>query len=76
MNRRADAAGETSPRIEFRGEYLHADAGTERVTSDRPVELRRGKDVFSADSMDFDNVGQVIVMQGRVKGVIMPVKAR
>lgn len=67
-----EPTGRTSRRIEFRGEYLHADTGTERVTSNQPVELRRGKDVFTADSLDFDNARQVLVMQGRVKGVVMP----
>lgn len=69
-------SGSMAPRIEFRGEYLHANTETERIKSNRPVELRRGTDVFSGDSMDFDNVGQIMVMQGRVKGLITPAKAR
>ena len=40
------------------------------MTSDKPVQLRRGNDVFVGDSMDFDNANQVMVMQGRVKGLI------
>ncbi len=63
-------------RIEFRGEYLHADTETERISSNKPVELRRGDDVFVADKMDFDNVQQVMVMQGRVQGLIMPARTR
>jgi len=69
-------SGSIAPQIEFRGEYLHANTETERIKSNRPVELRRGKDVFSGDSMDFDNAGQIMVMQGRVKGLITPAKAR
>lgn len=69
-----DRSGNPVARIEFRGEYLHANTDTERIKSNKPVELRRGKDVFFADSMDFDNVEQVMVMQGRVKGLIMPKK--
>lgn len=65
--------GIMQPRIEFRGEYLHANTDTERVKSNKPVELRRGNDVFVADTMDYDNLGQVMVMQGRVKGRIVPV---
>ena len=65
-----DKFGAMVPRIEFRGEYLHANTETDRVTSDKPVQLRRGNDVFVADSMDYDNVNQVMVMRGRVKGVI------
>lgn len=66
--------GVLQPRIEFRGEYLHSNTETERVKSDKPVELRRGNDVFVGDSMDYDNLGQVMVMQGRVKGRIVPVR--
>jgi len=69
-----DNAGKMVPRVEFRGEYLHANNDTEHVRSNKPVELRRGNDVFVGDSMDFDNVNQIMVMQGRVKGVITPDK--
>lgn len=67
----ADKTGVVLPRIEFRGEYLHANTDTDRVTSNKPVELRRGNDVFVGDSMDYDNVNQIMVMQGRVKGLIV-----
>lgn len=67
--------GIVQPRIEFRGEYLHSNTETERVKSDKPVELRRGNDVFVGDTMDYDNLGQIMVMQGRVKGLIVPVKS-
>jgi len=69
-------AGLATPRIEFRGEFLHAFLNSDRVTSNRPVELRRGKDVFLADSMDYDNVQQIMMMQGRVKGTLVPAQAR
>ena len=67
-----DKSGNLVPRTEFRGEYLHANTETERVKSNRPVELRRGNDVFVGDTMDFDNVNQIMVMEGRVKGLIHP----
>ena len=35
-------------------------------------ELLRGQDRFSADSMDFDNVAQVLQMDGRVHGTLVP----
>lgn len=70
-----DMSGNMVPRIEFRGEYLHANTDTERVTSNKPVQLRRGDDVFVGDAMDFDNVNQIMVMQGRVKGLINPRQA-
>lgn len=69
-----DNAGKMVPRIEFRGEYLHANSDTDHVRSNKPVELRRGNDVFVGDTMDFDNTNQIMVLQGRVKGVITPDK--
>ena len=67
-----DKGVETSPRLEFRGEYLHAFMDTERVESDKPVAIVRGKDVFSGDTMEYDNLQQVMVMRGRVKGLLVP----
>lgn len=64
--------GSMQPRLEFRGEFLHAFMKTERVTSDKPVELLRGNDQFTADSMDFDNLNRVMVLRGRVKGTLQP----
>jgi lipopolysaccharide export system protein LptC len=40
------------------------------------VEIRRGRDVFLADTMDYDNLRQTMVMQGRVKGTLVPAAAR
>lgn len=64
------------PRMEFRGQYLHAFLNTDRVQSDKPVELRRGSDVFLADSLDYDNKQQIMVLRGRVKGTLIPQPAR
>lgn len=67
-----DASGRATPAIEFRGEYLHAFIETERVVSDRPVEIRRGQEVFRADSLDYDNLQQWMAMRGRVRGTLTP----
>jgi lipopolysaccharide export system protein LptC len=64
------------PRLEFRGEFLHAYTNAERVRSDKPVTLTRGKDQFTADSMDYDNLDQVMQMRGRVRGVLQPGPAK
>ena len=58
--------------MEYRGEFLHAFMTTEQVKSHKPVELLRGKDRFTADSMVFDNVEQKLQLQGRVKGILLP----
>jgi lipopolysaccharide export system protein LptC len=65
---RANAA----PRMEYRGEFLHAFMTTEKVKSHKPVELLRGNDRFTAESLDFDNVEQVLEMHGRVRGSLVP----
>lgn len=68
----AAEAGKVSPRMEYRGEFLHAFITTERIRSHKPVELRRGKDLFTADRLDFDNVEQVLQLDGRVRGTLVP----
>lgn len=67
-----DAQGRARPRLEFRGEFLHAFADTERVKSHKPVELIRGNDRFTAENLDYDNIGQVLELRGRVHGVLQP----
>ena len=68
----SDKNGQIQPNLTFTGEYLHAFMNTERVKSHKPVELIRGKDRFTADSMDFDNVERVMLMTGRVRGQLVP----
>ena len=68
----AQEGGTVLPRMEYRGEFLHAFMTTERVTSHKPVVLTRGNDRFSADTLDYDNVEQVIQMRGRVRGTLDP----
>lgn len=66
------ADGELIPRLQFRGEFLHAFIDTERVSSNKPVELMRGNDRFTADSLDYDKITGVANLTGRVRGVIQP----
>lgn len=68
----APNAGTVSPRMEYRGEFLHAFMTTERVLSHKPVVITRGNDRFSADTLDYDNVDQVIQLRGRVHGTLDP----
>ena len=68
----SDAQGHDHPRMEFRGEFLHVFADTERVKSHLPVELTRGRDRFTAENMDYDNLNQVMELRGRVRGVLVP----
>lgn len=61
-----------TPRMEYRGEFLHAFMTTEQIKSHKPVELTRGNDRFTADSLDYDNVEQTLQLQGRVRGTLVP----
>jgi lipopolysaccharide export system protein LptC len=67
-----DKSGKPQPRLEFRGEFLHVFMNTERLKSHKPVELIRGDDRFTADTMDFDNLDRVMQLAGRVKGTLVP----
>ena len=71
-----DKAGKAIPRMSLRSEFLHAYLETERVTSNKPVELTRGTDQFTADSMEFDNFDQVMQLHGRVRGTLVQKQAR
>ena len=68
------ADGGEIPRLEFRGEFLHAYTDSERVTSNKPVTLTRGEDRFTAETMDYDKISGVANLKGRVRGVIQPAK--
>jgi len=67
-----DASGKEFPRLEFRGEFLHAFLNEERVTSHQPVVLTRGLDQFTGDAFDYDNLSQIANLKGRVRGVLVP----
>ncbi|WPB59545.1 LPS export ABC transporter periplasmic protein LptC [Xylophilus sp. GOD-11R] len=65
-------SGQAIPRMQFRGEFLHAYTTTERVRSDRPVVMTRGTDTFTGDAMDYDNADQVMQLRGRVHTTLQP----
>lgn len=64
--------GKVQPRLQFRGEFLHAFLDSERIKSNKPVELRRGDDRFTADNLDFDNRDRLLELRGRVHGTLTP----
>lgn len=66
------AAG--APKMKLEGEFLHAWTQEERVKSHLPVVITRGSNRFTGDSLDYDNLDQVLFMQGRVRGIISPDK--
>lgn len=70
------ADGKRVPRLEFRGDFLHAFLDTERVRSHKPVTLIRGSDRFTADALDYDNASGITNLQGRVRGLLVPSAAQ
>ena len=63
-----DAQGTAVPRLEFRGEFLHAWLDEQRVSSNKPVILVRGNNRFTADSLDYRQDTGVAVLRGQVHG--------
>jgi lipopolysaccharide export system protein LptC len=71
-----DAQGHPEPRLELRGDFLQAFMDQERVKSNKPVVIKRDGDVFTADSMDYDNLQRIIDLNGRVHGTLQPVQPK
>lgn len=67
-----DRNGVKLPRVSFRGEFLHAFLDEERIKSHKPVELERGGDRITADSLDYRNLDQLMELRGRVRGTLQP----
>jgi len=65
-------AGPDDALLTFSGQYLRAWTQTHRVSSNQPVELTRGTDVFTGERFDYDDHTGVANLQGRVRGVIQP----
>ena len=67
-----DRQGVALPRLSFSGDFLHAFLEQERIRSHKPVELLRGGDRITADSLDYSNFDQVMELRGRVRGTLLP----
>ena len=65
-------AQENRPQIELRGERLVALPDEDRVLSHDLVHITRGRDVFTANTMNFNSNTGEYVLQGRVRGTLMP----
>jgi lipopolysaccharide export system protein LptC len=63
---------DSSPKIELRGERLVALPDEDRVVSSDPVQITRDTDVFKAESMNFNSNTGEYLLQGRVRGMLMP----
>jgi lipopolysaccharide export system protein LptC len=54
----------------LRGERLVALPDEDRVVSDDPVNITRDRDVFTANTMNFNSNTGEYVLQGRVRGTL------
>jgi len=70
------ARGQAQPQLAFEGEFLHVWPQLERVRSNKPVTLTRGNDRFTADGLVYDNIAQVLELQGAVHGSLVPRKSK
>jgi lipopolysaccharide export system protein LptC len=62
-----DPQGRELPRIEIRGEFLHAFLRTEELKSHKPVTVQRGSDAFSGDAMTYNKTEGIVQIDGRVR---------
>jgi len=60
--------------IELRSQKLNTMTKEERLFSDVPVEIRRGQDVFTANSMRLNSQTGEYELTGKVRGVIQAAK--
>lgn len=76
VTREAPAERRTAdPKMEMRGEFLHAYMEQERVISNKPVTLRRGDDVFHGNSLNYDHQKRVLELTGDVRGTLQAKQA-
>jgi lipopolysaccharide export system protein LptC len=67
--READAQ---SPRTELRGDRLLALPKQERLLSSDPVRITRDRDVFTAQTLNFNSQTGEYLLEGRVRGMLAP----
>jgi lipopolysaccharide export system protein LptC len=60
------------PRMEFRGEELTFYVDDHRLESSQPVQIIRGVDTLSANSLRYDDPNAVFQLQGRVRASMAP----
>ena len=73
----AAAAGKkASPAMKVESDFLQIWPNEERISTNKPVVLTRGDDRFTGDGMQYENLDQILQLNGRVKGVIQPAQAR
>jgi len=71
LTQQAGPLGQTTGALfELKGQSIHALTQDEQLTSDLPIVLRRGTDVFSANSMQLNAKTGAYELNGKVRGLI------
>jgi lipopolysaccharide export system protein LptC len=70
----ASPSSEADRFVQLRSQEITAFIKEERLVSLTPVEIRRGTDVFSADSMVMNSKTGEFELTGKVRGVVQPQK--
>lgn len=60
------------PRLEYRGEQMRIFTDTDRIESSLPVEMLRGTDRITADTLHYSDQEQIANLQGRVRATLQP----
>lgn len=71
-NAKVTRSSPKAPELRFEGEFLHAWVNEQKVRSHLPVVLTRGGDRFTGNSLEYDNLAQVMELKGRVRGQLQP----
>jgi lipopolysaccharide export system protein LptC len=69
---RVDSTGPRGEPVQFRGEFLHVFANTERLRSHLPVRVISNGSEFRAEGMDYDHLSGMLKLQGRMRALLLP----
>lgn len=70
----ANDASHGSLPSEMRSDFLHVFTQTEQIRTHRPTVFSRGANRVSADTMEYDNLTQVLTLRGHVRAEVLPAK--
>ena len=67
--------GATGEPVDIRGEHLLALVKQQRVIADRPVTVRQGGSVFTADALEHDQASGQLLLKGKVRATLQARRA-
>lgn len=69
------SVGATGEPVEIRGEHLLALVKQQRVIADKPVTVRQGGSVFTADALEHDQATGQLLLKGKVRATLQARRA-